>query len=210
MTHLLTSVPLIITASFQPSKCTGNSTRLPAKQCDAWMAFYSATNGSGWAFCSEAATDPCSCCGWGGMCGRGGVTGPTCNEERRSVTSVILPGTNLTGELPAAIAAWQDLVVFSVNDNYLTGANPAAVAGSWPKLKSFRVDGNHLTGPLPALPFGANGVPDCLLIYHRRWGTNSFDCPWPNGATSVCKKWDYNTSAFDTLVTDADCRSTRF
>ena len=204
--YALASATILSTPPAHPSTCTGNSTRLPVAQCEAWIAFYGATNGSGWAYCSEAATDPCSCCGWGGMCGRGGVTGPTCNEENTAVASIVLPGTNLTGELPAAIAAWEDLVVFSVNDNFLTGSIPSAFAGSWPKLKSFRVDGNHLTGKLPALPFGAAGVPDCLLIYHRRWGTNVFDCPWPDGATSVCKKWDYNTSTFDALVTDTDCR----
>ena len=142
------------------------------------------------------------------MCGRGGVTGPTCNEARTAVTSIILPGANLSGTLPAAIAAWADLAAFMVNDNYLSGSIPAAVAGSWPRLKSFRVDGNHLTGRVPPLGFGpaAGEVSDCLLYYHKRWGTNDFDCPWPEGATSVCRKWDDNSSQFDEFVTDADCR----
>ena len=102
------------TTAAAPTACTGNSTLLPAAQCDAWQAFYAATNGTGWAFCSEAATDPCSCCGWGGMCGRGGVTGPTCNAARTAVTSIVLPGGNLSGTLPAEIADWPELAVFSM------------------------------------------------------------------------------------------------
>ena len=186
--------------------CTGNSTQLPAAECNAWLAFYQATNGANWTFCSSAATDPCSCCGWGGMCGQGGVTGPTCNSAGTAVTSVILPGGNLAGTLPAVITAWQSLAVLMVNDNQLRGTIPTAFGaeGSWPRLTSFRVDGNHLTGVLPALAFNTT-VSDCLLLYHCRWGSNVFDCPWPAGATSVCKKWDYNTSAFDAFVTDADC-----
>jgi hypothetical protein len=141
------------------------------------------------------------------MCGRGGVTGPTCNPTGTAVTSVILPGANLTGTLPAVISTWQSLGVLMVNDNNLHGTIPASIAaaGSWPRLRSFRVDGNHLTGVLPPLAFNTTAVSDCLLIYHKKWGTNAFDCPWPEGATSVCKKWDDNTSAFDALVTDADC-----
>ena len=101
-------------------------------------------------------------------------------------------------------------VRLSLADNNLTGTIPPSVAGSWTQLTSFHVDGNHLTGPLPALRYGAAGVSDCILIYHVKWGTNSFECPWPPGVTSVCKKWDYNASGpdkFTAYVTDTDCKS---
>jgi len=97
-------------------------------------------------------------------------------------------------------------VRLSLADNNLTGTIPPSVAGSWTQLTSFHVDGNHLTGPLPALRYGAAGVSDCILIYHVKWGSNDFTCPWPEGATRVCKKWDNATYKFDALVTDADCR----
>jgi hypothetical protein len=45
--------------------CTGNSTKLPQAQCDAWVDFYDATNGDKWTGHAAACTqdDPCSCFG---------------------------------------------------------------------------------------------------------------------------------------------------
>ena len=52
------------TATAAPAlTCTGNSTKLPQAQCEAWIALYSSTNGDKWtgpaAACTK--TDPCSC-----------------------------------------------------------------------------------------------------------------------------------------------------
>jgi hypothetical protein len=45
------------------TSCTGSSTKLPAAQCEAWIAFYNSTNGDKWSKSAAACTqtDPCSC-----------------------------------------------------------------------------------------------------------------------------------------------------
>ena len=69
--------PLLTTA------CTGNSTKLPAAQCAAWIKFYDGTNGDGWtgpaASCTR--TNPCGCQGSGG-------NNPVCNPAGTTVTSM--------------------------------------------------------------------------------------------------------------------------
>ena len=68
--------PLLLTTA-----CTGNSTKLPADQCAAWIKFYDGTNGDGWKIpgggpCTRH--DPCACKGFEAafypVCNPGGTT----------------------------------------------------------------------------------------------------------------------------------------
>ena len=69
--------PLLTTA------CTGNSTKLPAAQCAAWIKFYDGTNGDGWT--GDAASckrnDPCACKGYIGK-------HPVCNSDGTTVVNM--------------------------------------------------------------------------------------------------------------------------
>ena len=58
---MLLGVMLLVSCGATP--CTGNSTKLPAAQCEAWIAFYNSTNGDKWTGAAAACTqtDPCSC-----------------------------------------------------------------------------------------------------------------------------------------------------
>ena len=63
--------------------CTGNSTQLPADQCNAWIKFHDSMGGKDWNHCSANRLDPCSCRyqltptipgPFGTFCGAGGTT----------------------------------------------------------------------------------------------------------------------------------------
>ena len=202
-------------------KCTGASGRLPANQCAAWADFFDATGGTNWTGpCSEqgqcrvcSRTDPCTCRekyasgDIGVICATAGLM--------TTVQSVKLTKCNLQGQLPDSIGAWADLVTFSVSSNNLTGSVPPTTS-KWTKLTlasagSFDVSKNALSGgPLPALPFAqmpqAPAWARCRLSNAHSGGTNSFECPWPKGATEACVKWVQNgTLTGWAPITDLDC-----
>jgi hypothetical protein len=84
-------------------------------------------------------------------------------------------------------------------------------ARAWTLLSSIRIENNDLSGGvLPALPFknmiGPLPENDCTLFGNPTGGSNSFDCPWPAGATDYCTKGYGNHSA---RVTDSDCTAYR-
>ena len=58
---MLLGVMLLVSCGATP--CTGNSTKLPAAQCEAWIDLYDSTSGDKWTgnavTCTR--TDPCSC-----------------------------------------------------------------------------------------------------------------------------------------------------
>ena len=68
----------------------------------------------------------------------------------------------------------------------LTGTIPHCVQESWKGLRTFNVAHNNFSGPLPALPFA--DMAECLLFNHVDNGTNSFDCPFPDGVVGKCYK----------------------
>ena len=53
----------MLLASCGATSCTGNSTKLPEAQCEAWIDLYDSTSGDKWTgnavTCTR--TDPCSC-----------------------------------------------------------------------------------------------------------------------------------------------------
>ena len=197
-----------VQAGTTTTKCTGESVDLPTDQCSAWSDFYDSTQGTYWGDGSCSRTDPCGCSpvdGYGVTCGMAdGV--PT-------VQIVSLTNCNLRGTLPDSIGAWVDLTKFDVDHNSLTGSLPSTLS-QWTKLTLsdgfFDVSMNGLSGVLPALPFAqmpqAPEWARCRLLSHHYGGTNSFDCPWPKGATEACDKWVQDpTFTGWAPITDSDC-----
>ena len=192
------------------ASCTYKSASLPAGQCGAWVDFFDGTEGVNWmnsaGLLNCSRLDPCGC----QYSGYGTDYGITCNADGNTIQKISLDNCNLQGMLPESLAAWVDITFFSVSGNGLTGSVPAAVAEAWMNLTAFYVDKNKLSGgALPALPF-AQMFPiwGCRLLDYHYGGTNSFSCPWPEGATEVCSKYVQNGSYTGyALVTDSDCNA---
>ena len=116
-----------------------------------------------------------------------------------------LYGCNLRGTLPDSIGAFTGLTRFDVHDNDLTGSIPVTVA-NWKALTFFRVQVNQFSGGvLPPLPF--DQMRDgCYLLNHDQGGSNTFRCPWPQGATEVCQKCNASSSSSGCVpITNSDC-----
>jgi GTPase SAR1 family protein len=117
---------------------------------------------------------------------------------------------SFSGTLPKSIGNWQLMAIFKVASNGFSGTLPDCI-GNWTRLTSFSVPGNDFTGMLPGLPFtqvANTDSSDCFLLdrtgSYDSSGSNSFDCPWPAGVTSYCKK---STASGSSNITDADCTS---
>ena len=82
--------PLLTTA------CTGNSKKLPAAQCAAWIKFYDGTNGDGWTKHAASCTrnDPCGCQGYDGE-------QPVCNPTNTTVITMCVCPPRATPPPPA-------------------------------------------------------------------------------------------------------------
>ena len=126
----------------------------------------------------------------------------------------ILESSNLKGTIPASMGDLTSMHGFDVLYNSLTGSLPSTME-NWKQLKLFFVWSNALTGPLPKLPFAnmAKGIGQwpnpsiCELISNPP--SNTFSCPWPEGATSACLKSCYPTCPQNwEPITDADCHGT--
>jgi hypothetical protein len=196
--------PLDVTGTACVTPCTGASKNLAVDQCLAWIDFYDALHGSGWRACNETRTDPCACAGTFG-------TAPVCNPGGTVVTQIMLtdpkwtPTTRLVyGTLPDSIGAFVNITAFNIADygGRITGSIPASIK-AWKALTSFEIYANMFAGaPLPNLPF--EQLTTCTLLDHVWGGHNSFDCPWPTGATDHCKKYAKGGSG-SALITKNDC-----
>ena len=178
------------------TNCTGTSTKLPANQCRAWTAFFDATGGSGWTYCSETRTDPCSCTT---------LTADVCDASGTTVESVRLGTNNMSGMLPQEIGAWVDIKSFAVDGNLLHGTVPASV-GRWKNIRDIHLDSNQLVGELPAMPFEqltGCGLDSCCVLLMDS-GSNAFSCPWPEGAMAHCDKATWNSHV---RIAKTDCKS---
>ena len=148
-----------------------------------------------------------------------------------NITSLQISGNAmLTGGLPSSLARWTQLEELYAYDSQLNGSLPSL--GAWTQLRVLDVFGNNFSGTLPsalsnlqslrvfnidrnrfgggllpALPFGA--LKQCQLLNslatsRARGAGNAFKCPWPEGATDVCKKYD---GKLWVPITDLDCDS---
>jgi hypothetical protein len=118
-------------------------TAIPAAECAALVEFYTSTAGTAWTTNTGwlQTENPCI---WHGITCVGG-----------HVTRLSLWDNNLTGPLPASLAALTQLQIIDLVDNPLTGSLPASL-GQLSHLKQLRIyqafdalPGQGLTGPLP-------------------------------------------------------------
>lgn len=93
-------------------------------------------------------------------------------------------------------------MTFSVFGNHLTGKIPTSV-GDWKALAVFDVENNQISGGVlpPLLPFGTMST---CNIFNHLGGSNSYTCPWPQGATESCKKWLAGSRRY-VPIADSDC-----
>lgn len=122
---------------------TGIACNKKLLEYDILMAFYSATNGHGWArkYGWETASDPCATPSW---------TGITCRDGH--IVRINLDGSSLSGTIPAELSALDHLEVLDLSNNHLSGTFPSELLSSPVSLRSVVVSNNFLTGSVPALP----------------------------------------------------------
>ena len=120
-----------------------------------------------------------------------------------------LRSSNLVGTIPNAIGAFVDMETFNVFGNRrLNGSLPASMS-AWKKLKFFDVRGTKFNGALPALNYRA--MTTCTLCDAAFFGKpgchgNAFSCPFPQGVTDRCQK--FNGDMEYQPIANADCYNT--
>jgi hypothetical protein len=140
---------------------------IPASQRTALIALYNSTGGASWShrdnWRNVQDTDfsgPGTECTWYGV---------SCDGSQVTVWTVFLPGNNLTGPLPAEIAALTDLRMIYLPDNALTGSIPTGI-GSLTTLVELRLYNNQLTGAIPATLGGCSSLQVLMLSYNQLSG----------------------------------------
>lgn len=116
-----------------------SSAAVPSSERQALLDLFASTAGSGW-------TDKT---GWQGAAGSEcDWHGVTCNDARTAVVGLSLAANELTGSIPASLAALQDLQTLDLSYNNLTGMIPGQLS-SLSKLTVLQLSGNSLSGPIP-------------------------------------------------------------
>lgn len=100
--------------------------------------FYTATSGDTWVNKSGWLSD-CEPCNWFGV---------NCDEDGR-VSSLVLRGNALIGELPADIGNLDKLTLINLSYNKIGGTLPATLFTA-PALKDINLTGNMISGSIPA------------------------------------------------------------
>jgi hypothetical protein len=111
--------------------------QIPSVECEALVALYKSTHGSGWADNSGwlATVTPCT---WSGIECTGG-----------HISYISLGYNQLIGSLPPELGNLSHLRVLGLSANRLQGPIPAEV-GNLSELVSLELSGNQLAGPLTA------------------------------------------------------------
>ena len=71
-------------------------------------------------------------------------------------------------------------------------------------LRNFNVAANALTGVLPPIDVHANEFENCYLMDSLEGGSDSFSCPWPEGALDKCQKINRLTDSWEP-ISNSDC-----
>jgi len=143
------------------AECAG-VTEIPTVECNALVALYNSTNGSGWNNKTGwlANNTPCL---WHGVTCAGGtnVTGinlssnglsgsiPADLGSLVSLTSLNLVGNNLSGSIPFELASLVNLTYLDLNCNQLSGNIPPEL-GNLTNLTYLDLSCNHFNGSIPS------------------------------------------------------------
>lgn len=136
-TWLILSWLLVSGSAYSAVNCQQTDiTGIPQKECQALMAFYSATNGKDWVDNTNWDT-PTPCGTWFGV-----------SVENGFVMGLSLVKNNLTGNLPIEILGFEKLSTIELVSNRLSGRLPVFLP-QLNKLKELYLDDNHFEGPIP-------------------------------------------------------------
>ena len=121
-----------------------------------------------------------------------------------------LDNQGLAGTIPDDVGAFVDIATFDVGNYHLNGSLPASMS-AWKKVAYFDVRGSHLHTALPVLNYRA--MTQCVLCAVGepndpcgKDGRNYFTCPFPEGVTDRCTKFNGNMEY--SAITNADCHNT--
>jgi hypothetical protein len=197
--RVATGVTSGVNPNVKPGDCTGSSSGLNAVSCAAWQVFAKATNITGWAKCSGALLDPCSC-NWpyGSVtCAGGDITEididrndlegtiPSSLGSLTKLTRMSLAGNrNFEGTIPSSLGSLTELTYMDLSGDKLKGTIPSSLA-SLTELTHLILLYNALTGLVPPLPFKQYGLAGCGLDHPGCTappGCNLFKCPLPAGS----------------------------
>ena len=176
MKLLLTSA-LLSVALAASTPCTGSSSGLSQKECDAWHNFYDALDGPKWtAFCADKRDDPCACnSGVGNPC-KGGPSDRYAERMKQCRMKGIDHHDDPNGwHEPDAGVCCQNTtdgnlhitqLAFALNG--LNGTIPASIT-DLEELDNLSACGNDMTGQMP--PFGFKKMKYLRLYRNKLQGT---------------------------------------
>ena len=110
---------------------------VPKAECEALVALYNSTNGSGWGLSENWLTGP-TVGNWYGVTVTSGF-----------VSQIDLESNHLSGSIPTELGTLTNLEDLNLYGNNLTGIIPAEL-GNLSKLWSLDLGGNQLSGSIPA------------------------------------------------------------
>jgi hypothetical protein len=137
-----------------------SQTQIPAQECEALVALYIGTGGSGWTNSSGWLETETPCEWYGVSCAQESVSGlllqynyltgniPADLGEFANLHWLHLYGNQLSGSIPPELGGLTNLRELYLYGNLLTGSIPSEL-GNLTNLLYLWLDGNQLTGPIP-------------------------------------------------------------
>lgn len=155
--RLLTGVLLGLSCTGALSACTGDSSRLPDSECEAWQLFFDATSGSNWIRCSTTRSDPCKCTE------QDDAIHVYCkndadNASMQHIVEISMYGNRLRGSFPnSALQKLPELKAVSMLENNINGSLDESMC-LLPKLEYIRAGSMHFRVAMNG------GIPSCLFV----------------------------------------------
>lgn len=120
---------------------------IPSAERAALIAFYNATQGTGWLGQTGWKDEPLASDGFANPGTEGNWYGITVTNDH--VTEIKLGGNNLKGTIPTVLTNFSNLKVLNLNGNQLSGTIPTQLA-NLTQLESLHLYGNSLSGSIPS------------------------------------------------------------
>ena len=136
-------------------------TQIPSIECEALVALYNDTGGSGWYNNINWNADNTPCSWYGISCVSGhvyeirldnnGLIGliPTELANLSNLNFLFLYGNQLSGSIPTELGNLSNLKFILLNNNQLSGSIPAEL-GNLSNLRFLSLYSNHISGSIPA------------------------------------------------------------